>query len=178
MLKLAAPFLAFSVALGSSAAALSAPSTSSVQMYSSAQTIEERVAKRRTLRKHGSPTVTARVRKKPTIPRRTVTKIQKPDTADATSSLLNKRAKRRSKRLAGKPVPIKVQVIDGVNLERAKHAVPPLRYHTNLEVAAQLHAADMQSRDYFSHENPEGQRVGDRVRKNWIRSNQCSGMQL
>lgn len=50
-------------------------------------------------------------------------------------------------------------------MERAKHGVAPLRYHTELEASAQGHALDMKIRDYFSHENPEGQRSGDRIKE-------------
>ena len=50
-------------------------------------------------------------------------------------------------------------------MERATRGIAALRYHRDLELSAQAHAQDMFDRDYFSHENPEGQRSGDRIKK-------------
>jgi len=50
----------------------------------------------------------------------------------------------------------KQQIIDFTNAERQKIGLPPLTYNSFLEASAQSHAEDMQKRDYFSHETPEG----------------------
>jgi len=80
------------------------------------------------------------------------------------SSLLERSNARRAERLGELPSPIKFQLIDSVNMERAKMALPPLRAHIDLETSAQRHAQDMKNRDYFSHENPDGLRSNDRIK--------------
>lgn len=167
MFRFTSPLVALSIALSSSAVALSAPpSTLSVQLHKSAETIETRVAQRKLQRTQKSQKkITARIRKKTVTPKTSVADTTRNDTARSANRIQQRRALRRAERLAGKPVPIKLQVLDGVNLERAKLGLSPLRYHADLEAAAQAHADDMQERAYFSHESPEGTRVGDRVRK-------------
>jgi len=80
------------------------------------------------------------------------------------SSLLERSNARRAERLGELPSPIKFQLIDSVNMERAKMALPPLRAQIDLETSAQRHAQDMKNRDYFSHENPNGLRSNDRIK--------------
>ncbi len=72
---------------------------------------------------------------------------------------------RRNNRIAGATLPLKMQVADAVNMERAKMGLPPLSYNARLETSAQRHADDMHTRDFFAHENPEGERSSDRIKK-------------
>lgn len=55
--------------------------------------------------------------------------------------------------------------IDGLlNDTRGNRGLAPLRRDGRLDAAARAHAADMASRNYFSHTSPEGGTVGQRVR--------------
>ena len=51
-----------------------------------------------------------------------------------------------------------------LNAQRASGGLPPATADARLTAAAQAHAQDMASRDYFSHRSPEGTSVADRVR--------------
>ncbi|MBM3230962.1 CAP domain-containing protein [Candidatus Peregrinibacteria bacterium] len=55
-------------------------------------------------------------------------------------------------------------LLEAINIERAVQAHTALTLNAQLSLSAQRHAEDMIARDYFAHENPEGLRVGDRVR--------------
>lgn len=55
-------------------------------------------------------------------------------------------------------------LLSAIDMERALNRHAPLKLHTALSLAAQRHAEDMIARGYFAHENPEGLRVGKRVR--------------
>lgn len=177
--KIIAPFLAFTTAFISTAIVVSVPTE---YAHASASNLAERTAERRAARSRGTPPVSNRIlspkstttQTKPTQNRRQLRINQRrsrsvsvPTKSTPTTSLsrLERRESRRSRRLAGKPVPVKQLLTDGVNMERAKQGVAPLRYHKNLEDSAQKHAFDMEIRDYFSHENPEGQRSGDRIKE-------------
>lgn len=58
----------------------------------------------------------------------------------------------------------KQEVIELVNQERAKENLSPLRYNAFLEKSAQAHSDDMQARDYFEHNTPEGLTAEDRIK--------------
>lgn len=58
----------------------------------------------------------------------------------------------------------KQQVIDLGNAERTKAGLSPLTYNAYLEGSAQSHADDMQQRDYFEHDTPEGLSEEDRIK--------------
>ena len=49
------------------------------------------------------------------------------------------------------------------NAARADEGVPPLTCDAELAAVARAHSADMCARDYFDHNNPEGESPGDRV---------------
>ncbi len=85
--------------------------------------------------------------------RRTVRPPSQP--APAASPQAQRLERRRSR--------IKDAVIDSTNAEREKAGLPPLRYNSLLEYSAQQYAADMQRRDFFSHETPEGGTLQERV---------------
>lgn len=53
-------------------------------------------------------------------------------------------------------------VHDLVNQERQERGLEPLEHDDELREIARGHSEDMAERDYFSHESPEGDRVGDR----------------
>lgn len=55
-------------------------------------------------------------------------------------------------------------LLSAINTERAKYKLTPLRSNYYLELAAQRHAKDMNSRGYFSHYSPEGLNYIDRIR--------------
>ena len=50
-----------------------------------------------------------------------------------------------------------------INESRQANGLPPLALSDALRQVARAHAMDMAARGYFSHVNPEGQRVKDRV---------------
>lgn len=88
-----------------------------------------------------------------------------PDQYELIIDIMRRREKRRADRLESTEEPLKIQVANAVNMERARLGIPPLRYHPDLETAAQAHAQDMKNRDYFAHENPEGERSGERIKR-------------
>ncbi len=47
-------------------------------------------------------------------------------------------------------------LLDATNKERAENGLPPLKYNVTLDQAAQSKAQDMSSRDYWSHNTPDG----------------------
>jgi uncharacterized protein YkwD len=47
---------------------------------------------------------------------------------------------------------------------RASYGLGPVALSLNLNYAAQLHAQDMLSKGYFSHDSPDGRDAGDRIR--------------
>ena len=51
-----------------------------------------------------------------------------------------------------------------VNRERASHGLQPLIFDTRLSQVASAHAADMASRQYFSHESKDGATPFDRMK--------------
>ena len=50
-----------------------------------------------------------------------------------------------------------------VNQCRAMNGVPMLEYNDDVAVVALTHSADMADRNYYSHEDPEGKKVYDRI---------------
>lgn len=80
-------------------------------------------------------------------------------------SRLKRREARRAKRLVGRMVSLKQQVLDATNAERAQMHLPPLTYNILLERSAQAYAEDMLHNAYFGHVDRDGQRVGNRIRK-------------
>lgn len=57
------------------------------------------------------------------------------------------------------------QVLDLVNTERTKNGLKPLVLDEALNAVALAHSKDMADRNYFSHSSPEGERMGDRLKK-------------
>ncbi|MFH9728122.1 CAP domain-containing protein [Streptomyces sp. NPDC017254] len=55
------------------------------------------------------------------------------------------------------------EVVALANTEREKAGCGPLRSESHLRTAAQNHADDMSARDYYEHDNPEGDNAGDRM---------------
>jgi len=58
---------------------------------------------------------------------------------------------------------VEMQVYSLTNVERAANGVHPLAWNDLLGNAARDHSRDMGTRDYFSHDSPEGRTPGDRV---------------
>jgi uncharacterized protein YkwD len=56
-------------------------------------------------------------------------------------------------------------VFDLTNAERAKHGLPPFIWDDRLAAAARAHSADMASRGFFAHINPDGLDPFDRMKK-------------
>jgi uncharacterized protein YkwD len=81
-----------------------------------------------------------------------------------TMNLQSRMEQRRAMRLEALPSPLKFQVIEAVNMERAKMGLAPLSAQIDLETSAQKHAEDMKARDFFSHENPDGIRSQGRIK--------------
>ncbi|MGB0552295.1 MAG: CAP domain-containing protein [Alphaproteobacteria bacterium] len=55
------------------------------------------------------------------------------------------------------------EILRRVNAFRSGHGLGPLRIDRRLSVAAQYHADDMASRDYFDHVSPDGGTHGERA---------------
>ncbi|MEW2218392.1 sigma-70 family RNA polymerase sigma factor [Streptomyces sp. NPDC006990] len=55
------------------------------------------------------------------------------------------------------------QVTSLVNAERAKKGCGPVSSNATLDKAALGHSRDMDARDYFSHQSPDGKGPGDRI---------------
>ena len=64
---------------------------------------------------------------------------------------------------AGSVAELERQVHAGINSERAKNGVSPLRWEDQLAAVARAHSDDMTSRGYFSHDTPEGLGPSERV---------------
>src|SRR4051812_31674956 len=61
-------------------------------------------------------------------------------------------------------------ILSAVNAERARAGLNALSTNSQLQVAAQMKAEDMASRNYFAHNSPEGQTPWDLMAKvgyNW-----------
>jgi uncharacterized protein YkwD len=58
-----------------------------------------------------------------------------------------------------------------VNEERAKVGVPALTYNTVMEKYARIKSKDMGDRGYFSHNDPEGKLITDRMRSDGVSYN-------
>lgn len=56
------------------------------------------------------------------------------------------------------------QVVDLVNIERAKAGCAPMTSDSRLAKAAASHSADMSQRNYFSHNTPEGVTFDQRIK--------------
>lgn len=179
MTKVLTPFLAIITVLSTALTAVAHDATwlaavSIPKTHASAPTLKQRVAERKAQRLQRNvppprltvtkPSAPAQDRRSRTlnstraVQNRRKTVVREREDSPSNASLLKRRENRRTKRLANKPVPVRTQVIDAVNFERAKHGIPPLRHHTLLERAAQLHAQDMLDRNFFSfeHINPDG----------------------
>ncbi|MGW7536619.1 CAP domain-containing protein [Amycolatopsis sp. NPDC054798] len=85
------------------------------------------------------------------------TEESKKDTPTPTSSSAKPSPKPHSA-----PTPVG-QVIELVNSERDKAGCDPVTEEPHLDKAAQGHSDDMSSRDYFSHDTPEGENFADRI---------------
>ncbi|WP_369218487.1 CAP domain-containing protein, partial [Streptomyces flavofungini] len=55
------------------------------------------------------------------------------------------------------------QVLSLVNAERSKAGCGPVTANSKLATAATKHSADMDARDYFDHNSPDGTDPGDRI---------------
>lgn len=63
------------------------------------------------------------------------------------------------------------QVLNLVNKERTQRGLSPLNYSYELEKVAKAHSLDMASRNYFSHNSPEGKTPFDRIKNAGISYN-------
>jgi len=59
---------------------------------------------------------------------------------------------------------LKQEVIDLTNAERQKAGLSALKHNSYLESSAQAHSDDMQQRDYFQHDTPEGKTPTERIK--------------
>jgi len=61
-----------------------------------------------------------------------------------------------------------IEVCNLSNIERAKVGATQLVLDSKIVTVAQSFAEDMEQRNYFSHTNPEGQSVADRLKQNQV----------
>ncbi len=173
MKKLLAPFLAIIMLLMSSSVVVLAEEET---LHASASIIEYRVQQRRAARisKQIPPTSTHtsstehgrdnylrfRSRKRTTDVQRSV--MQKPRMRKTT--VQDRVTQRRKLRLGTMPLSSpQIVLLDAFNSERAQLGIFPLRYNALLGMSAQAHADDMLERQFFSHENPDGATVKERI---------------
>lgn len=57
------------------------------------------------------------------------------------------------------------QVLELTNIEREKNNLSPLNWDNSLAELAEIHCKDMIDRDFFSHNNPDGETPFDRMKK-------------
>ena len=57
----------------------------------------------------------------------------------------------------------KMQILSLTNNYRAENGLAPLSWDDNLAAVAQMHCDDMQTRDYFDHNTPEGKTPFERM---------------
>lgn len=62
-----------------------------------------------------------------------------------------------------------------VNEARFEHGLGPLTYDKGLEQVAADHSQDMARRDFFAHENPDGEQPTDRARRARLQTSQSMG---
>jgi uncharacterized protein YkwD len=55
------------------------------------------------------------------------------------------------------------EVLAIVNVERANNGLQPVQWHDTASQVAYMHALDMDVRNYFAHDNPDGLSPGDRL---------------
>jgi nucleoid-associated protein YgaU len=73
------------------------------------------------------------------------------------------------------------RVVELTNIERGKAGLAPIKFSSQLAVAAQEHSEDMAEEDFFSHDNPEdGSGAANRVsatgyRWSWVAENIYAG---
>jgi uncharacterized protein YkwD len=60
---------------------------------------------------------------------------------------------------------IRQQMFEALNNYRAANGLRPLIYSKRLEAAADAHVADLATRAFFDHINPDGEDPGDRARE-------------
>lgn len=60
---------------------------------------------------------------------------------------------------------LELKVHEGINAERTKRGIPPLRWDDGLAAVARSHSQDMTERNYFSHDTPEGLDPTDRLHR-------------
>lgn len=66
---------------------------------------------------------------------------------------------------------VEQMIFKKVNEERAKAGVPALTYNTAMEKYARIKSKDMGDREYFSHNDPEGKLITDRMRSDGVSYN-------
>lgn len=58
---------------------------------------------------------------------------------------------------------VELRTFNAINQLRADNGLPPLVRNGAVDAVARAHSADMLTRDFFDHENPEGDTVQDRL---------------
>lgn len=66
---------------------------------------------------------------------------------------------------------VEQEIFNMVNQERQKAGVPPLSYNKTMEKYARIKSKDMGDRNYFAHENPEGQLITAQMKKDGVSYN-------
>lgn len=61
------------------------------------------------------------------------------------------------------PVNLEYRVFSLINQIRAEHGLKPISWDDQAATVARVHSADMATRDYFSHVDPEGRSIGERA---------------
>ena len=56
-----------------------------------------------------------------------------------------------------------ISFVDQMNAHRVSKGLSPLLWHSGVAAVATAHSQDMETRDFFSHTNPDGESPGDRL---------------
>ncbi|TSC60842.1 MAG: hypothetical protein Greene041662_8 [Candidatus Peregrinibacteria bacterium Greene0416_62] len=110
--------------------------------------------------------------RKPKIEERKVSQRQRRKTVEVRKSesesvrrLRNRLNERASVRTSAALEKLRADIVLAVNREREEAGARPLRRNLQLQASAQAYAEDMKSRNFFSHESPEGETPQNRIQR-------------
>jgi uncharacterized protein YkwD len=133
---------------------------------------EAQRARRRTYENRPTELESRLKQQKPKVEEKKVSQRQKRKTVEdqKTQSETQRRLQERLNQRAGARTAAAVEklradIILAVNRKREKVGTLPLRRNLLLQSSAQAYAVDMESRNFFSHESPEGETPQERIKR-------------
>ena len=99
-----------------------------------------------------------------------VSKVAVKSSAEATAATQSKAGRKASTKAASKPAPaansleqMELALHNRINAQRKKHGRKPLRDNPALRKMARNYSRRMSEENFFSHQDPAGKSVGDRI---------------